>query len=98
MWKVINEVLGKTIKKNKKIYLYDENQDKKDAQEVWPEFIESWKKNVYQKDNLDIELLWRGDEGNEGLKRKYQRYIRDRKNKGKDDVMMEVPKITEEEQ
>ena len=97
MWKVIKEILGKTKKKDETVYLYDEHKNKKEAKEVWQDFLEYWRKNIYQKDNIDIEKLWRGDSKEKGLKVRYQNFIRKRKNQRKTDIMMEIPKITEKE-
>ena len=47
MWKVIKEILGKTKKKDEKIYLYDEHKNKTEAKEVWHEYLGFWKRSCW---------------------------------------------------
>ena len=46
---------------------------------------------------MDILALWNGTNEKEGLKSRYLKHITRRRNKGKEDNVMELPKITEEE-
>merc|ERR1712030_194631 len=50
LWKVVNEIQGKTKPKNKKTYIYNEEGEKKEVKEIWEEFVNYWRITIYQKD------------------------------------------------
>merc|ERR1712030_161643 len=50
LWKVVNEIQGKTKPKNRKIYIYTKEEEKKEIKEIWEEFVECWRVTIYQKD------------------------------------------------
>ena len=64
---LIKDLLGKTKKKDEETYIYEENGSKKEAEQLWEEYLRRWKEEVYQKTpRIDLE-------GSDGGRRKKER-------------------------
>ena len=67
-WTLIRDLLGKTNNKDKEASIYTEDGEKHNIENMWTEFMEAWKKGIYQK-NPRIDLtFWYGGEGCRGKK------------------------------
>ena len=72
VWKVVKEIQGKGRSRGKE-YIYEEGQ-RKAVGEVWGEFLEEWRKDIYQRRVNNVMGTWEGGAG-EGLKERYEREI-----------------------
>ena len=48
-WNLIKDLLGKTKNKDEEAYIYTENGEKHNVENIWKEYMESWRKEIYQK-------------------------------------------------
>ena len=103
VWKVVKEIQGKGRSRGKE-YIYEEGQ-RKAVGEVWGEFLEEWRKDIYQRRVNNVMGTWEGGAG-EGLKERYEREIeawekvRGRfvvEGEGEIGEVMEMPIMTTEE-
>ena len=75
LWKVVNEIQGKTKPKNKKTYIYTKDDEKKDVKEIWEEFVNYWRVTIYQKDKSEVAKKWYGNNQDAGWRISYVSYL-----------------------
>merc|ERR1711888_123855 len=97
LWKVVNEIQGKTKPKNKKTYIYTDDEEKKEVKEIWEEFVNYWRITIYQKDNSRVSEKWYGNNKNKGWRISYVSYLDNLIKKEEEKKIMQIPIINEEE-
>ena len=48
-WNVIKELLGKSKERDERAYVYSEEGEKKNIEEMKDTYLEKWKQEIYQK-------------------------------------------------
>ena len=69
IWKMIKELLGKNKELEDDAFVYTEEGLKKEIMECEANFIEDWKKSIYQKKDKTDFSFWYGSNGEKGLKK-----------------------------
>ena len=69
MWKVIQEVLGNRKSKKEEVYIYEDKKNRKKIGEIWNPFINTWKTELYQKQERNLKEKWYGKSTSEGFKK-----------------------------
>ena len=83
--------------KQKNIYIYTEEGEKKEVKEIWEEFVNYWRITIYQKDKSKVSEKWYGDNKNKGWRISYVSYLDNLRKIGEEDKIMQIPIINEEE-
>merc|ERR1711888_361479 len=94
MWKVIKEVLGNRRSKNTEVYVYEDKKNRKKIGEIWNPFINTWKTELYQKQERNLKEKWYGKDIEEGFKKEI---IREEELLGENSQMMKMPLLTIED-
>ena len=72
LWDFTRDISGRTKKNDEIVYIYI-NGEKKNLELVWRLFIETWKREIYQKvTRMDL-TFWYGSESKIGLKETMRR-------------------------
>ena len=91
-WVMIAELLGNTKKRDEAAYVYTEEGIKKEIMTYTKEYMERWRREVYQKYEKTDFSFWHGDGTTEGARRKMERELLT-ENSG----IMETPVIMEKD-
>ena len=67
-WTMIKELLGKNKEKDEETFVYTMEGDKKEIMKYTKEYIDEWKKTVYQKSEKTDFTFWHGSENIRGWK------------------------------
>ena len=89
---MIKDLLGKTRNRDEEIYIYKENGEKNKADDVWKNYMEAWRIEIYQKTPIIDLTFWYGGENCKGKKFEMAEEEKEINNK-----IMKEPKMTEEE-
>ena len=74
-WTMIEELLGKTKKREEDTYVFTEDGSKREIMTYTKEYIGEWKRSVYQKyERIDF-TFWHGSETKEGWKTRMEREL-----------------------
>ena len=91
-WNVVKELLGKSKEREEEAFVYTEEGVKKNIKEISEEYIDEWKKKIYQKtERVDLSF-WYGKEGQKGKKEEME----ERERQG-DIELMKLPIMVEDE-
>ena len=91
-WNLIKYLLGKVKNKEKEAYIYTQDEKRHNIENVWSEFMEAWKRGIYQKTpRIDL-TFWYGGKGIRGKKVEMTEEEREINNK-----IINEPVMTEEE-
>ena len=95
LWDFTKYISGKNKKKDEKAYIYIEG-EKKALEMVWRIFIETWKKEIYQKEpRMDL-TFWYGSAEEIGLKETMRREEAEKRSRG-EEKMLPLPVMGEED-
>ena len=87
---MIKELIGKSKEKDEEAYVYSEEGEKKNIEEMKDEYLDRWKKEIYQKTER-INLSWYGKAGLKGKKEEME----EEEEKGESGIM-KLPIMEEE--
>ena len=91
-WNTVKEILGKSKEREEEAYVFTEEGERKNVIEISNEYMNEWKKKIYQKTNRIDLSFWYGKEDQIGKKEEMEE-----KEKQGDMEIMKIPVMTEDE-
>ena len=90
-WNTVKEILGKSKEREEEAYVFTEEGERKNVIEISNEYMNEWKKKIYQKtDRIDLSF-WYGKEDQIGKKEEMEE-----NEKQGDMEIMKIPVMTED--
>ena len=91
-WNMIKELLGNNKEKEEDTYVYTQEGEKKEIEEMSDDYVNKWKQEIYQKTGRINFSFWYGTESMKGKKEEIEE-----EEKTENSGIMKFPVIEEEE-